>query len=96
MLKYCNACKRDFENDNFYSYKKSICEQCVNKKVKCDFCEKEFNSTNISKHKKQVHSTSKKTNKNNSTSEITFSDRLYFSTFTDSLKTKHISYDRKI
>ena len=40
-------------------------------------------------------STSKKTNKNNSTSGKTLSDRLYVNTFTDSLKNKHISYDQK-
>ena len=57
MSKYCNTCKRDLEIDNFYSYKKSICKQCVNKKVKCDYCNKEFNSTNLSKHIKQIHST---------------------------------------
>ena len=57
MLKYCNGCKRDLEIDNFYSYKKSICKQCVNKKVKCDYCDREFNSTNLSKHMKQIHST---------------------------------------
>ena len=80
MLKYCNGCKRDLETDNFYSYKKSICKQCVNKKVKCDYCAKEFNNTNLSKHTKQVHSTlqrsdttdssSKRTNKSDSTSNI--------------------------
>ena len=125
MLKYCNGCKRDLEIDKFYSYKKSICKQCVNKKVKCDYCEKEFNSTILSKIIIQIHSTyntshtndntyntshssdstskktnknnstSKKTNKSHSTSEITLSDRLYVSTFTDSLKVKHISYDQK-
>ena len=68
MLKYCNGCKRDLEVDNFYSYKKSTCKQCINKKVKCDYCHKEFNSTNLSKHIKQIHSTSNKTDKNNSTS----------------------------
>ena len=36
MLKYCNGFKRDLDIDNFYSYKKSICKECVNKKVKCD------------------------------------------------------------
>ena len=64
MVKYCNGCKRDLEIDNFYSYKKSICKQCVNKKVKCHYCNKEFNSTNLSKHTKQIHSTS---NTNDST-----------------------------
>ena len=126
MLKYCKGCKRDLEVDIFSSYKKSICKDCVIKKVKCDYCDKEFNSTNLSKHIKQIHSTynssgtnystykstckssgtndstrtndstSKKTNKNNSTfnetnktkstSEITLSDQLYVSTYTDSLK----------
>ena len=57
MLKYCNGCKRDLEINNFYSYKKSICKQCVNKKIKCDYCYKEFSSTNLSKHIKQRHST---------------------------------------
>ena len=86
MLKYCHGCKRDLEIDKFYSYKKSVCKECVNKKVKCDYCEKEFSSTNLSKHIKQIHSTSntsrvndstsnnstsKKTNKNNSTSNKT-------------------------
>ena len=56
MSKYCNRCKRDLEIDIFYSYKKSICKQCVNKKVKCDYCHKEFNSTSLSKHIKQIHS----------------------------------------
>ena len=51
MLKYCNGCKRDLEIDDFYSYKKSICKQCVNKKVKCNYCNKEFNSTNLSGYK---------------------------------------------
>ena len=80
MLKYCNACKRDLEIDNFYSYKKSFCKHCLNKKVKCGYCDKEFNSTNLSKHIKQRHSTyvctynnstSNKTVKNNSTSNKT-------------------------
>ena len=57
MSKYCNGCKRDLEIDNFCSYKKSICKQCVNKKVKCEYCNKEFNSTNLSKHIKQMDST---------------------------------------
>ena len=67
MLKYCNGCKRDLENDNFYSYKKSICKQCVNEKVKCDYCNKEFNSTNLSKHIKQMHSTLLRSDKSDST-----------------------------
>ena len=73
MLKYCNGCKRDLEIDNFYSYKKSICKECVNKKVKCEYCDREFNSTNLSKHIKQRHSTNNSTNNitNNSTNNIT-------------------------
>ena len=31
MLKYCNGCKRDLENDIFNSYKKSLCENCMKK-----------------------------------------------------------------
>ena len=113
MLKYCNGCKRDLEIDNFYSFKKSTCKECVNRKFKCDYCDKELNSTNLPKHIKQIHitynsshisdstynsgigdstfnsSTSKKTNKNNSTSGKTLSDRLFVSTFTDSLKKTH-------
>ena len=57
MFKYCNRCKRDLEIDYFYSYKKSICKQCVSKKINCDYCDKEFNSTNLSKHIKQIRST---------------------------------------
>ena len=57
MLKYCNGCERDLEIDKYYSYKKSTCKECVNKKVKCEYCDKEFNSTNLSKHIKQIHST---------------------------------------
>ena len=68
MSKYCNGCKRDLEIDNFYSYKKSTCKECVNKKVKCDCCDKEFNSTNLSKHIKQIHSTYNTSNTNDSTS----------------------------
>ena len=67
MSKYCNGCKRDLEIDNFYSYKKSICKQCVNKKIKCDYCDKEFNSTNLSKHIKQIHSTLLGSGKSDST-----------------------------
>ena len=67
MSKYCNTCKRDLEIDNFYSYKKSICKQCVNKKVKCDYCNKEFNSTNLSKYIKQIHSTLLRSDKSDST-----------------------------
>ena len=67
MLKYCNGCKRDLDIENFYSYKKNICKECVNKKVKCDYCEKEFNSTNLSKHIKQIHGTYDGTRTNNST-----------------------------
>ena len=29
MSKYCNGCKRDLEIDNSYSYKKSICNDCL-------------------------------------------------------------------
>ena len=70
MLKYCNGCERDLEADKFYSYKKSTCKQCINKKIKCDYCGKEFNSTNLSKHIKQIHSTSNTNDNtpNNSTS----------------------------
>ena len=59
MLKYCNRCKRDLENNNFYSYKKSICKQCVNKKIKCDYY--------LSKHIKQIHSTLLRSDKSDST-----------------------------
>ena len=98
MSKYCNGCKRDLEIDNFYSYNKSTCKECVNKKVKCDYCNKEFNSTNLSKHIKQIHSTynasstndstsnnstSNKTNKNNSTYDSTY-DSTYNSTYNNS------------
>ena len=68
MLKYCNGCKRDLEIDKFYSYKKSILKEFINKKVKCDYCDKEFNSTNLSKHIKQIHSTYNTSNINDSTS----------------------------
>ena len=68
MLKYCKGCKRDLEIDHFYSYKKSTCKECVNKKVKCDYCDKEFNSTNLSKHMKQRHSTYDSSRPNDSTS----------------------------
>ena len=67
MTKYCNDCKRDLEIDNFYPYKKSVCKQCVNKKVKCDYCNKEFNSTKLSKHIKQIHSTLLRSDKSDST-----------------------------
>ena len=67
MSKYCNRCKRDLEIDNFYSYKKSTCKECVNKKFNCDYCNKEFNSTNISKHIKQIHSTLLRSDKSDST-----------------------------
>ena len=67
MLKYCNGCKRDLEIDKFHSYKKSVCKQCVNKKVKCHYCDKEFNSTNLSKHIKQIHSTLLRSDKSDST-----------------------------
>ena len=110
MLKYCNGCKIDLEIEKFYSYKKSTCKECINKKVNCVYCDKEFNSTKLSKHIKQIHSTyiksdtsdstfnrsnisdstSKKTNKSNSTSEITLSDRIYLSTYVDSLKNRNI------
>ena len=68
MLKYCNGCKIDFEIDNFYSYKKSICKHCLNKKVKCGYCDREFNSTNLSKHIKLRHSTFSNSTFSNSTS----------------------------
>ena len=67
MSKYCNRCKRDLEIDNFYTYKKSFCKQCVNKKIRCDYCDKEFNSTNLSKHIKQIHSTLLRSDKSDST-----------------------------
>ena len=55
------------EIDNFYSYKKSICKECVNRKVKCDYCDKEFKNTNLSKHIKQTHSTYNSSRTNDST-----------------------------
>ena len=51
----------------FISNKKSICQQCVNKKVKCHYCNKEFNSTILSKHTKQIRSTYNTSNTNDST-----------------------------
>ena len=104
MMKYCKGCKRDLEIDNFYSYKKSICKQCVNKKVKCHYCNKEVNSTNLSEHTKQIHSTyntsntsdsiSKMTNKNNIIDENneplypTVEDGLYFNRYIKLMKDK--------
>ena len=67
MLKYCSGCERDLEIDNFYSFEKSTCKECVNKKVKCEYCDKEFNSTNLSKHIKQIHSTYSSSGTNDST-----------------------------
>ena len=87
MLRYCNGCKRDLEIDSFYSYKKSTCKECVNKKVKCEYCDKEFNSTNLSKHIKQIHSTYDTSRTNDSTYNST-----YDSTYNDSTSNKtHIS-----
>ena len=83
MLKYCNGCKRDLEIVNFYSYKKSICKECVNKKVKCGYCDREFNSTNLSKHIKQRHSTNDTSRANDSTYDST-----YNSTYNDSTSNK--------
>ena len=80
---FCDRCTNNLPIDNFYSYKKSICKECINKKVKCEFCSKKFNSSNLTKHKKLIHgtynssnitdknkSTSDEINKNNSTSII--------------------------
>ena len=67
MSKYCNRCKRDIQIDNFYSYKKSICKQGVNKKINCDYCDKEFNSTSLSEHIKQIHSALLRSDKSDST-----------------------------
>ena len=67
MLKYCNGCKRYLQIDKFYSYEKSTCKECVNKKVKCDYCDKEFDSTNLSKHIEQIHSTYNKCDTSDST-----------------------------
>ena len=67
MSNYCNGCKRDLENDKIYAYKKSICRECINKKVKCDYCNREFNSTNLSKHIKQIYSTLLKSDTSDST-----------------------------
>ena len=75
MSKYCNGCKRDLEIDNFYSYKKSICKDFLNEKVKCAYCNKEFNSTNLSKHIKQRHSTYNSTH--NSTYNSTYDDSTF-------------------
>ena len=83
MLKYCNGCKRDLENDKFYSYKKTICEECLNKRVKCDYCTKEFNNTNLSKHIKQRHSTYNSSGTNGSTDNTSrTNDSTYESTST--------------
>ena len=67
MSKYCNGCKRDLEIDNYYSYKKSICKQCVNKKVNCDYCNKVFISASLSKHTNKIHSTLLGSDKSDST-----------------------------
>ena len=81
MSKYCNGCKRDLEIDNFYSYKKSTCKQCVNEKIKCNYCDKEFNSTNLSKHTKQIHSTYNASNTNDSTYNTSSTNYSTYNTF---------------
>ena len=92
MLKYCNGCKRDLEIDYFYSYKKSICKECLNKKVKCDYCNKEFNSTNLSKHIKQRHCTYKNSGTNDSTyNSSRTNDSTYDSTSTSNKVIKNNS-----
>ena len=83
MSKYCNRCKRYLEINNFYSYKKSIFKQCVNKKINCDHCNKEVNSTNLSKHKKQIHSTFLRSDKSDSTYNSKH-NRTHNSTYDDS------------
>ena len=90
MLKYCNGCKRDLEIDKFYSYKKSTCKECVNKKVKCDYCDREFNSTNLSKHIKQRHSTSD-SSRTNDTSRP--NDSTFDNTSSKSIKYIDENYD---
>ena len=57
MLDYCKKCRRCLVIENFCYYKKNTYEDCVNKKVKCDYCGQKFDSTNISKHIKQRHTT---------------------------------------
>ena len=50
--KVCNILKTDFykyRNGKLYS----ICIECFNKKVKCEFCIKELNKTYLSKHLKR-------------------------------------------
>ena len=105
MLRYCNGCEKDLEIDNFYSHKKSICNLCVNKKVKCVYCNKEFNSTNLSKHIKHIHCTFKKTDTTDSTfkktdtsditSEINLSEQLYVRNYIDLMKNRNICYEQK-
>ena len=69
VVKYFyDRCLNNLPINNFYSYKKSICKNCVNKKVKCDFCSKNFNSSNLSKHLKLKHNTSIKRTESKSTS----------------------------
>ena len=74
MLEYCNDCKRDLEIDNFYSYKKSTCKDCIIKEVKCGYCDKEFNSTILCKHIKQRHSTYDTSRTNGSTYDSTYNN----------------------
>ena len=52
--KECNILKTDF-----YKYKNnrtySICIECFNEKVKCEYCIKEFNETYLSEHIKKLY-----------------------------------------
>ena len=65
---FCDQCSNNLPINNFYSYKKSICKNCVNKKVKCDFCSKNFDSSILSKQLKSKHNTSINRTESKSTS----------------------------
>ena len=54
MVKYCNSCKENLRDYQILFYEKSVCKECLNKNVICEYCDRETYSTVISKHLKQI------------------------------------------
>ena len=59
IKKRCKECTIMKNCNTFYSYKSgkmySICIQCINKKVRCEFCNKELNKSYSRSHVKKQH-----------------------------------------
>ena len=55
MMFLCVECGKSLDENRFYRKVKNRCQDCLNKKFKCEFCEKSFTKKWLKTHIEREH-----------------------------------------